>query len=174
MFVAAQQPKGRCVWGMRLGSRSCRNPLKMKNAHLDALGNSQNNPGTRWNLAVQLPRVRNLPRDFQATVRNKLGAKFSRAKKPQCEIPPPCINSKTSQDEKSPLPSSDAKCRPFPMPAWNAAHVLNALVLARGGQAFNWGGGGSIQPSSWTLPPQKGSIDSPPKTLPRLTPRRRR
>ena len=27
----------------------------MKNAHLEALGNSQNNPRTRWNLAVQLP-----------------------------------------------------------------------------------------------------------------------
>ena len=33
---------------------SCRNPLKMKNVQLEALGNSQNNPGTRWNLAVQL------------------------------------------------------------------------------------------------------------------------
>ena len=57
MFVAAQQPEGRCVWGMRLRSRSCRNPLKMKNAHLEALGNSQNNPGTGWNSAVQLPLV---------------------------------------------------------------------------------------------------------------------
>ena len=47
MFVAAQQHKGRCVWGMGLRSRSCRNPLKMKNAHLEAPGNSQNNPGTR-------------------------------------------------------------------------------------------------------------------------------
>ena len=34
-------------------------------------------------------RVRNFPRDFQATVRNKLGAKFSPAKQPLCEIPPP-------------------------------------------------------------------------------------
>ena len=40
-------------WGMGLGSRSCRNPLKVKNAILEAPGNSQNNPGTRWNLAVQ-------------------------------------------------------------------------------------------------------------------------
>ena len=74
----------------------------MKNAHLEALGNSQNNPGTRWNLAVQLPlvnstiqynpgRVRNFPRGFQATVQNKLGTKFSRAKKPQWEIPPPLL-----------------------------------------------------------------------------------
>ena len=69
----------------------------MKNAQLEALGNSQNNPGTCWNLAVQLPlanstilgRVRNFPQDFQATVRNKLGAKFSCAKKPLCEAPPP-------------------------------------------------------------------------------------
>ena len=30
----------------------------MKNAHLEAPGNSQNNPGTRWNLAVQ---CRNCP-----------------------------------------------------------------------------------------------------------------
>ena len=57
IFVAAQQPEGRCVWGMGLRSRSCRNPLKMKNAHLEALGNSQNNPGPHWNLAVQLPLV---------------------------------------------------------------------------------------------------------------------
>ena len=34
-------------------------------------------------------RVRNFPRHFQATVRNKVGVKFSRAKKAQCEIPPP-------------------------------------------------------------------------------------
>ena len=27
----------------------------MKNAQLEALGNSQSNPGTGWNLAVQLP-----------------------------------------------------------------------------------------------------------------------
>ena len=40
-------------WGMGLRSRSCRNPLKVKNAMLEAPGNSQNNPGTRWNLAVQ-------------------------------------------------------------------------------------------------------------------------
>ena len=40
-------------WGMGLRSRSCRKPLKIKNAILEAPGSSQNNPGTSWNLAVQ-------------------------------------------------------------------------------------------------------------------------
>ena len=90
-------------WGMGLRSRSCRNPLKVKNAILEAPGSSQNNPGTSWNLAVQgsarqellsskqynSGRVRNFLRDFQATVRNKPGAKFSRAKNSRSETPPP-------------------------------------------------------------------------------------
>ena len=33
--------------------------------------------------------VRNFPLNFQATVRNKPGAKFSRAKNSSCKIPPP-------------------------------------------------------------------------------------
>ena len=64
------------------------------------------NPGSSWNFAKQswnppefgtamhvMPsnkqynpgKVRNFPRDFQATVQNKSGAKFSRAKNPWCE-----------------------------------------------------------------------------------------
>ena len=34
-------------------------------------------------------KVRNFPLNFQATVRNKPGAKFSRAENSRCEIPPP-------------------------------------------------------------------------------------
>ena len=42
-------------------------------------GTKQYNPG----------RVRNFPLNFQATVRNKPGAQFSRAKNSRCKIPPP-------------------------------------------------------------------------------------
>ena len=65
-------------WGMGLRSRLCRNPLKVKNAIVEAPGNFQNNLCPRWNLAVQARncsvannnsgKVRNFPRDFQATV----------------------------------------------------------------------------------------------------------
>ena len=56
---AQKQMKGRVLdclepWGMGLRSRSCRNPLKVKNVILEAPGSSPNNPaGTSWNLAVQ-------------------------------------------------------------------------------------------------------------------------
>ena len=53
------------------------NPLEFGSATTTS---KQYNPG----------RVRNVPRDCQATVRNKLVAKFSRAKKTLCEPPPPC------------------------------------------------------------------------------------
>ena len=78
------QFSGHCAkWGMRLRSRSCRNPLKVKNATLEAPGNSQNNHGTRWNLAVQR---RNCP-----VVNNTIleGCKISRGIfRPLCEINP--------------------------------------------------------------------------------------
>ena len=85
-------------WGKVLRTmRSCRNPLKVKNAILQAPGNLQNNALTSGNLAVQrtncpvvnITRVRNFPRDFLATVQNNPGAKFSRAKNSRCENPPP-------------------------------------------------------------------------------------
>ena len=49
---APQQIKGLVLdslgpWGMGLRSRSCRLPLKVKKAVLEAPGNLQNNPGTR-------------------------------------------------------------------------------------------------------------------------------
>ena len=89
-------------WGMGLRSRSCRNPLKVKNAILEAPGNSQKkswNPLQIGSATQGLPsskqynpgRVRNFLRDFQATVRNKPGAKFSRARNSQCEPPPPPV-----------------------------------------------------------------------------------
>ena len=37
-------------------------------------------------------KVRNFPLNFQATVRNKSGAKFSRAKNSRCEIFPPPVH----------------------------------------------------------------------------------
>ena len=70
------------------------------------------NPGSSWKFAKQswnslefsatqeVPsskqynpgRVRNFPRDFQATVRNKPGAKLSHAKNSWCEKFPPLCN----------------------------------------------------------------------------------
>ena len=81
-------------WGMGLRTRSCRNPLKVKNAILKAPGNSQNNPGTHWNLAVQ---CRNCPADHSTILEGceisrgifRPLAKFSRAKNSRCEPPPP-------------------------------------------------------------------------------------
>ena len=68
-------------WGMGLRTRSCRNPLKVKNAILDAPGNLQNNPGTHWNLAVQ---CRNCPAENSTMLE---GCEISRGIfRPLCEI----------------------------------------------------------------------------------------
>ena len=70
-------------WGMGLRTRPCRNPLKVKNAILEAPGNSRNNPGTRWNLAVQR---RNCP-VVNSTILE--GCEISRGIfRPPCEINP--------------------------------------------------------------------------------------
>ena len=65
-------------WGMGLRTRSCR---KVKNAILEAPGNSQNNPGTHWNLAVQR---RNCPAENSTILE---GCEISRGIfRPLCEI----------------------------------------------------------------------------------------
>ena len=68
-------------WGIGLRTRSCRKPLKVKNAILEAPGNSQNNPGTHWNLAVQR---RNCPAENSTILE---GYEISRGIfRPLCEI----------------------------------------------------------------------------------------
>ena len=71
----------------------------MKNAHLEALGNSQNNPGTHWNLAVQLPLVNSTILEgceisrgiFRPLCEIKLVRNFLVRKKPSANPPPPPV-----------------------------------------------------------------------------------
>ena len=78
---------------------------------------------------------------------------------------PPTSFQKGGSTGAEPPGQSGMRC-----PSWSVVPWI------RGGRPFNFGGGGGrYSPSGWTLlPTQKGSIDGPPKILPRLTPGPRR